>query len=141
MMNLMLCGTYEARLGNGKEASLEKMIRSHEVGVTTMFNTRNYFKVEKKCLGPPTPILYFILYYYIFTFRRYICTHAAKGQQVMPRKEAHQEWIEREKQGMYQREAAEIFHKILQESPNAWITRDIPTSWGNLPLTKVGCTQ
>ena len=57
----MLGGAEEARLGDGKEGSIQKLVRSHEVEVEKLFETQAHVimtgRTQQKFPGPPSPLL------------------------------------------------------------------------------------
>ena len=133
------------RLVNEREDSFIKFVKSHKVGVTPPFKTpsrcNNYRVNTKKIPVPPSPLLYFLLYYLIWPHRRSNCTHTYKGEQVSPQVQAHQGFMARQTQGMYQKDVVENLHQILQYKPQVWLTKEIQPGQDILSLTHMVCPK
>ena len=63
---MMLCGAEETRLGDGKDGSFQKMIRSDEVGVAKFFKTQSHEimtgRTQKKSMVNSTGVPFLALH-------------------------------------------------------------------------------
>ena len=98
-------------------------------------------QTQQKRLIPTILLIYFLLYYRLCPGGSARCTHATERQWVMTKRESQQEWLVREKWGIYQREAEENLCTIMKEAPQAQFARESPPSQGTLPLTQMRFPQ
>ena len=82
---VMICCAEEVKLGDRKESSSRRLIRSHEGGVTKPFkNTitchNERMDAKKKRPGLPILLVYYLLFYHLWTLGSASCANAAKGE-------------------------------------------------------------